>query len=303
MEHEEWSCEREARSGTGSKPEGPKGRQRIKRRAANHEPRAAPNSVTASRAYSEHDGKNRHGDGRPSRPRWYPSMARRRNDFMRPRHLPGRPTGERSADPADETVDRWPGGDRRMTARRSRLGRCRRGTAPERGGSDAEVPAGGGECDYASRPFRPGVRWRRPPGLLHSRDRGASCTRAHRCEHVFPPGASAGSRVRGAVGRSSRQTVAALEATCLQHGSAGASGHTSAKAVLHRPALLVRLVRTLHERLLGPPRQRAMADIRHRADVSAQATGVAWSRATHDAEIVESSHFADYPQPARVTRP
>ena len=213
------------------------------------------------------------------------------------------PRGRLTAGPLDETGGRLPGGDRRMTARQSRLGTPRRGTNPGSKGSDGEVHAGGGGCGCASPPFRRGVRWRRPPGLLRSRDRGASCTRAHRYEHVFPPGASAGSRVRGAVGRSSRQTVAALEATCLQHGSAGASGHTSAKAVLHRPALLVRLVRTLHERLLGPPRQRAMADIRHGADVSAQATGVAWSRATHDAEIVQSSHFADYPQPARVTRP
>ena len=184
-----------------------------------------------------------------------------------------RPTGRR--------CDRQPWRVQRTRAPPWRHGRRRTGRAQEPGMLAAGVHADDGEGDSGSRRFRRVDRWRRPPWPLHTKGREASCTRGHRYEHVFPRGASAGNRVCGAVGRSSRKTVAALETTCLQHGAAGASGHASAKAMLHRPALLVRLVRTLHERLLGPPRQRAMADIRHEADVSAQATGVSQPRATH----------------------
>lgn len=109
---------------------------------------------------------------------------------------------------------------------------------------DDDVPG------FSSRPNPRNDRWQKRCGASGSTNRGAWSTRSHRVEHVFPPGAGAGSRVRGAGDRSSRQAVAALEATRLQHGAPSAGGHTSAKAVLHRPALLVRLVRTLHERLL-----------------------------------------------------
>ena len=63
-------------SGTGSKPDGPNGRQRSSRRAVNSPPRRAPNTAMASWPYSEQDGKNRHFDGYPGRSDWYQRMAR-----------------------------------------------------------------------------------------------------------------------------------------------------------------------------------------------------------------------------------
>jgi hypothetical protein len=62
-------------SGTGSKPDGPSGRQRSSRRRVSQVPRRVPCTANASWAYEEHDGKNRHGDGRPSNARWYASMS------------------------------------------------------------------------------------------------------------------------------------------------------------------------------------------------------------------------------------
>ena len=205
--------------------------------------------------------------------------------------------------PSGRRCGRRPQRVRRTRVLPRRHGRRRTDRAREPGRPAEGVHADDVADDSGSRRFRRAVRWRRPPWPLHTWGRGASCTRSHRYEHVFPRGASAGNRERGAVGRSSRETVAALETTCLQHGAAGASGHASAKAMLHRPALLVRLVRTLHDRLLGPPRQRAMADIRHRADVSGQATGVSWPRATQPGDFPGPPPFSRYPQPARVTRP
>ena len=58
-------------SGTGSNPDGPNGRQRRRRRSVSQEPRPVPCTTSASLAYDEHDGVNRHGDGRPSNARWY----------------------------------------------------------------------------------------------------------------------------------------------------------------------------------------------------------------------------------------
>jgi hypothetical protein len=56
-------------SGTGSKPDGPNGRQRTRRRTVNHVPRQRPCVRSASSAYEEQVGVNRHGEGRPSMPR------------------------------------------------------------------------------------------------------------------------------------------------------------------------------------------------------------------------------------------
>ena len=216
--------------------------------------------------------------------------------------------------PSGRRCGRRPQRVRRARVLPRRHGRRRTDRAREPGRPAEGVHADDVADDSESRQFRRAVRWRRPPWPLHTWGRGASCTRSHRYEHVFPVGASAGNRVCDAVGRSSRETVAALETTCFQHGAAGASGHASAKAMLHRPALLVRLVRTLHERLLGPPRQRAVADMRHGADVSAQATGDSRPRATLRSHFPSSGRpapgtrriaplFSRYPQPARVTRP
>lgn len=63
-------------SGTGSKPDGPNGRQRSRRRAVNNPPRRAPNTSIASWPYSEQVGKNRHFDGYPGRSDWYQRIAR-----------------------------------------------------------------------------------------------------------------------------------------------------------------------------------------------------------------------------------
>lgn len=62
-------------SGTGSQPEGPKGRHRLNLRRDNNAPRSTPKRVTASSAYEEQVGVNRQGEGRPSVPRWYQMIA------------------------------------------------------------------------------------------------------------------------------------------------------------------------------------------------------------------------------------
>ena len=47
-----------------------------RRRTVNSSPRRVPCTSNASAAYDEHDGKNRHGDGRPSTRRWYQAIDR-----------------------------------------------------------------------------------------------------------------------------------------------------------------------------------------------------------------------------------
>jgi hypothetical protein len=54
----------EAGSGTGSNPDGPKGRQRDSRRTVSHKPRPDPWTSIASWAYTEQLGVKRHGEGR-----------------------------------------------------------------------------------------------------------------------------------------------------------------------------------------------------------------------------------------------
>lgn len=54
-----------------SMPLPPPGRQRPMRRAVSQDPRMAPCTSMASAPYAEHDGMNRHGDGRPARTDWY----------------------------------------------------------------------------------------------------------------------------------------------------------------------------------------------------------------------------------------
>jgi hypothetical protein len=49
--------------GTGSNPDGPKGRQRNNRLTISQPPWREPCKSMASWAYSEQEGKNRHGDG------------------------------------------------------------------------------------------------------------------------------------------------------------------------------------------------------------------------------------------------
>jgi hypothetical protein len=49
--------------GTGSNPDGPKGRQRNNRLIMSQPPRREPWISIASWAYSEQEGKNRQGDG------------------------------------------------------------------------------------------------------------------------------------------------------------------------------------------------------------------------------------------------
>ena len=49
--------------GTGSNPDGPKGRQRNNRLIMSQPPLVEPCNSMASWAYSEQDGKNRQGDG------------------------------------------------------------------------------------------------------------------------------------------------------------------------------------------------------------------------------------------------
>ena len=62
--------------GTGSNPDGPKGRQRESRLTISQPPVRGPKISIASWAYSEQEGKNLQGDGWPGRSDWYQRMAR-----------------------------------------------------------------------------------------------------------------------------------------------------------------------------------------------------------------------------------
>ena len=150
--------------------------------------------------------------------------------------------------------------------------------------------------------------------------RGSSRTRSPHCAHAFPRAEGARSRSRGGVGRSSRQALAALETTGLQDGAAATGGHARAEAVLHRPALFVGLIRTLHENssdLNATRRQNARSRriFGHQLvcpgnEATPQATGVIGVRATHrgqngsrlnrTGEVPLEIH---YPQPATVVSP
>jgi len=144
---------------------------------------------------------------------------------------------------------------RPMTVRRCRADR-RTGTPPAAGARrtrrPATWPSAGAEPDCERRR----VRWRDPwqtPREAASWirvGRGDCCTRALRPERDGPP--RRGGRRPDALGfaRSSRQTVAALGATCLQHGTTGPGAHPVAKAVLLGPATIVGLVGALHAALL-----------------------------------------------------
>jgi len=120
---------------------------------------------------------------------------------------------------------------------------------------------------------------------MPSHTRGPHCALGDRCAE------GARSRCRGGVGRSSRQALAALETTGLQDGATAAGGHARPETVLHRPALLVGLIRTLHTNSSGldaPHRQNARSrrNFGHQLVSPAngptrQATGVIGHRATH----------------------
>jgi len=63
-------------SGTGSNPDGPKGRQRNNRLIMSQPPRREPWISIASWAYSEQEGKKRQGEGLLGRSDWYQRMLR-----------------------------------------------------------------------------------------------------------------------------------------------------------------------------------------------------------------------------------
>lgn len=200
----------------------------------------------ASWPYSEHDGKNRHGDGRPSAPRWYHSIAA---SIIRCQREPEASAVTPPVPPPIESVDRtcvrptWPG-------RRS-------GAGPAGAANAGRGRSGWLGCGAGSGSVAPPTRTRGRTRTLHtwrsSRGRDTRYTRE-------PIGGSAyhhaptvrTRRVRGSDG-SSRQTGAALGAAVLQDGTPGAGAHPSPKAVLLGPAMGVGLKCTLHVVLLEDP--------------------------------------------------
>ena len=94
-----------AGSGTGSYPDGPNGRQRVRRRTVRSRPRRVPCTSNASCAYAEHDGKNRQGEGRPS------------NETLVPGDRPQGPCLHRR--PMRTVSSSWPGELHRELSQRS----------------------------------------------------------------------------------------------------------------------------------------------------------------------------------------
>ena len=234
-----------------------RGRSRTARTAAPHEaaqreprPRPVPWTTSASLAYAEHDGVNRHGEGRPSNARWYQSTRRRgaarrsvhvscsdahrasRAAAQQRRHL-GRQFIERAfAAPGRAPTSRWPWGRRAEPASARRRG-----------------PAAGGGDGCGRRRCRRRGRSRTPRAGGATAGRRRTGTRGSRCGRGGHGAAVA--RTLGARGsdRSSRQARAALEPAGLEDRAAGPRAHPGAEPVLAGPAAGVRLVGALHVRL------------------------------------------------------
>jgi len=259
-------------SGTGSKPDGPSGRHRVRRLTASQVPRRDPCTSTASSAYAEHDGKNRQGDGRPSRARWY-----QRIDFVNTRWGSGgrSTTVATAADgvaifvtttrpdlmPSTSMSPAW----LRVVRTSVRLTRGgRRSRRDQRGGRGATEHSWHDDGDGCGRPrCRHRGRWKRPPAWW-------TCAgRTHTSTTADPSGrgrrlVAVGRRLPGhGCGQSSRQTGAALVATGLQHRAAATSAHPSAKAVLTVASTIVWLKCALHGSVSGVVQDPRKTDLGH----------------------------------------
>lgn len=150
-------------------------------------------------------------------------------------------------------------GARRTTVRR-RLDVRRSDTPPEGDPSTSRSRAPVAAHDCAPRPARWRGRWQTPPGAATRTDREQRCTTALRPE-TDGPRATNERRCHGrGCARSSRQTVPALGAACLQHTLASAGAHPLTKAVLLRTTTVVGLERALHAILLTGHRTTVQAD-------------------------------------------
>lgn len=244
-------------SGTGSKPDGPNGRQRSRRRAVNSPPRRAPNTSMASWPYSEQDGKNRHLDGYPGRSDWYQRMARNMAcwifvvgtslvvtgacgvvNVMKP--PPWQRVGPQWLQDPSRT---WfqPGVGPRSNTNLLAIGRTWL----------QAVSAIGGECDCAARRHPRFGQWRSPHGHSAGKSPSTSDTTVHWSEHMFPLWTVGRTSPVGVSGRSSRKLVSAFGATGLQNGAASTGLHTMAKAMLLGTTAIIWLESAFHARLLG----------------------------------------------------
>ena len=244
-------------SGTGSKPDGPNGRQRSRRRAVNNPPRRAPNTSMASWPYSEQDGKNRHFDGYPGRSDWYQRMARSIACWV---FVVDRPlvvsdaSGEVSVmkPPPWQRVgplllqDPSKSWHQPVIARQPNTNLLAIGQILHRTMSSI-----GGEFGCAARHHPRFDQWRSPHGHSAGKSPSTSDTTIHRSEHMFPPWTVGRRSPVGVSGRSSRKLVSALGATGLQNGAAGTGFHTMAKTMLLGTMAITGLESAFHARLLG----------------------------------------------------
>ena len=116
-------------------------------------------------------------------------------------------------------------------------------------------PEGADARGCAPRPAQGRDRGRTPHGVAswNPEDRGERCTTVLRPEHAGPQWRGAGRRCALGYARSSREAVAALGATGLQHGTTGPGAHTGTETVLLGTATVVGLVGALHAALLRRP--------------------------------------------------
>ena len=242
--------------GTGSKPDGPNGRQRSRRRAVNNPPRRAPNTSIASWPYSEHDGKNRHLDGYPGRSDWYQRIARNMACwvFVVDRTLVVVACGVvkvMKLPPLQRVGPLWPQ-DHSRTLFQPVVG-PRPNTNPLAIGRPwlPAASAIGGEFGCVARRHPRFDQWRSPHGRSAGKSPSTSDTTVHQSEHMFPPWTVGRRSPVGVSGRSSRKLVSAFGATGLQNGAASTGLHTMAKAMLLGTTAIIWLESAFHARLLG----------------------------------------------------
>ena len=244
-------------SGTGSKPDGPNGRQRSRRRAVNNPPRRAPNTSMASWPYSEQDGKNRNFDGYPGRSDWYQRMARNMACWvfvvdgslvvmvacgvvtvMKP--PPWQRVGPLWLQGPSKTSFQPVVGPRPNTNRLA-IGRTWL----------QEASVIGDEFGCAARRHLRFDQWRSPHGRSVGKSPSTSGTTIHWSERMFPLWTVGRKPPVGVSGRASRKLVSAFGATGLQNGAASTGLHAMAKAMLLGTTAIIWLESAFHARLLG----------------------------------------------------
>ena len=197
---------------------------------------------------------NRHGEGRPSKARWYQrtaAISRR----APPIGSAGAFTSAAAAPPFATVAAR----DRRPALRttvRRRRALPRSDTNPQAVESvvASTATSAGGAGDCAPLRGRRRGRSHMPPAVARREGRVRTCTTGLRCEHASRSERCAQRTIGRGRDRSSRQTVAALGPTSLQHGAPTTGAHPGAEAVLLGALQIVRLKGALQR---SPPRQAA----------------------------------------------